>query len=422
MKVGGKKKTQMANDAVEADTAESNGGESSKRAFTGAGDDGGGGCDGGESALREVGDDVHNKDWEEVGDGEEDDGGEEERPKLDEGFFEIEAIRRKRVRKGKLQYLVKWRGWPEAANTWEPLENLQSCSDFIDAFEDSFRPGKHGRKRKRKSGGFLSHTKKKQPRSMSASHDATGALTVAFGKSPSSTSPSISTFPTDLNGSTKKRGRPVKKTCLDNQVDGKRGSAGGDQVNSEKEYDPTLNELRGPVSRSEVYSFNNSVECSHGGIGSEGDAPTNGLLKACSKEVDKSNQCIGAKRRKSGSVKRFKQDATTSNPTINPDLTRDLITLDSFGAVSRLGTEYPGMMENGLSQKSKTEELNITKILKPISFSASISDNIQDGLVTFMALRADGKEVMVDNRFLKAHNPLLLIDFYEQHLKYNPTS
>ena len=28
------------------------------------------------------------------------------------------------------------RGWPETANTWEPLENLQSVSDVIDAFEE----------------------------------------------------------------------------------------------------------------------------------------------------------------------------------------------------------------------------------------------------------------------------------------------
>uniref|UniRef100_A0A6N2NGF0 Chromo domain-containing protein n=1 Tax=Salix viminalis TaxID=40686 RepID=A0A6N2NGF0_SALVM len=37
---------------------------------------------------------------------------------------------------GQLQYLIKWRGWPETSNTWEPLENLQSCSDVIDAFEE----------------------------------------------------------------------------------------------------------------------------------------------------------------------------------------------------------------------------------------------------------------------------------------------
>lgn len=62
----------------------------------------------------------------------------DERPKLAEGFYEIESVRKKRSRKGKVQYLIKWRGWPEAANTWEPFENLLSCSDVIDAFEERF--------------------------------------------------------------------------------------------------------------------------------------------------------------------------------------------------------------------------------------------------------------------------------------------
>lgn len=30
------------------------------------------------------------------------------------------------------------RGWPETANTWEPLENLQSVPDLVDAFEDRY--------------------------------------------------------------------------------------------------------------------------------------------------------------------------------------------------------------------------------------------------------------------------------------------
>ncbi|PRQ39419.1 putative Chromo domain-containing protein [Rosa chinensis] len=30
------------------------------------------------------------------------------------------------------------RGWPEMANTWEPLENLLSVSDVIEAFEKRY--------------------------------------------------------------------------------------------------------------------------------------------------------------------------------------------------------------------------------------------------------------------------------------------
>jgi hypothetical protein len=31
------------------------------------------------------------------------------------------------------------RGWPESANTWEPLENLKACSDIVDAFDKRYK-------------------------------------------------------------------------------------------------------------------------------------------------------------------------------------------------------------------------------------------------------------------------------------------
>lgn len=38
----------------------------------------------------------------------------------------------------KMYVLCQRRGWPETANTWEPFDNLVSCSDIIDAFEERF--------------------------------------------------------------------------------------------------------------------------------------------------------------------------------------------------------------------------------------------------------------------------------------------
>lgn len=99
---GVKKKPQVVNDAGEAETAVETAGGSGKRSGDGGfGSDDGGGAD---SVLREMGDDRRTEDEEEEDDEDEEDeedggGGKEERPKLDEGFFEIEAIRRKRVRK-----------------------------------------------------------------------------------------------------------------------------------------------------------------------------------------------------------------------------------------------------------------------------------------------------------------------------------
>jgi len=51
--------------------------------------------------------------------------------------YEVEKIIEKRVRKGKVEYLVKWKGWDNPDdNTWEPVANLE-CPELIDAFEKS---------------------------------------------------------------------------------------------------------------------------------------------------------------------------------------------------------------------------------------------------------------------------------------------
>jgi hypothetical protein len=40
--------------------------------------------------------------------------------------YEVEAIRAHRWRNNKLQYLIKWKGYPESDNTWEPISNVQA--------------------------------------------------------------------------------------------------------------------------------------------------------------------------------------------------------------------------------------------------------------------------------------------------------
>ncbi|XP_061567739.1 E3 SUMO-protein ligase CBX4 [Cololabis saira] len=47
-----------------------------------------------------------------------------ELPTAGEHVFAVEGIEKKRLRKGKLEYLVKWRGWSPKYNTWEPEENI----------------------------------------------------------------------------------------------------------------------------------------------------------------------------------------------------------------------------------------------------------------------------------------------------------
>ena len=36
--------------------------------------------------------------------------------------YEIERIVEKRYRNARLEYLIKWRGYPDSQNTWEPCK------------------------------------------------------------------------------------------------------------------------------------------------------------------------------------------------------------------------------------------------------------------------------------------------------------
>jgi hypothetical protein len=51
-----------------------------------------------------------------------------------EGTYEVEAILAERTAKGKPEFLIKWQGYRDEDNTWEPLINLAGLEEKIAAF------------------------------------------------------------------------------------------------------------------------------------------------------------------------------------------------------------------------------------------------------------------------------------------------
>ncbi|KAL0410968.1 UNVERIFIED_CONTAM: Chromo domain protein LHP1 [Sesamum latifolium] len=314
-----------------------------------------------------------------------------ERTKLAEGYYEIEAVRRKRVRKGQVQYLIKWRGWSEAANTWEPLENLLQCSDVIDAFEESLKAGKSRstRKRKRKTGVTHVQTKKKQhhqqQRSPAAATYNVPSHVIRIAEEPLS-------FPRLNDLSSTNESEETNVNCINSIENSKKVIENGARMVSvmteyekeQNELDLKICELKGAMVVSTEDTNRLAITSQEGQLAG-GDALANGLRKTDGVDPNQLGRCIGAKKRKSGSVKRFMKDPTSCS--VDDALNGD----PGCASLVPISIQHPDFLENNSNCKNKYEDsrsmCTITQIVRPISYKASISNNVQEVLVAFEAVR-----------------------------------
>ncbi|XP_024983969.1 chromo domain protein LHP1-like [Cynara cardunculus var. scolymus] len=132
--------------------------------------------------------------------------------------------------------------------------------------------------------------------------------------------------------------------------------------------------------------------------------PADGILKVDGTEARRFGHLIGARKRKSFAVKRFKQEPSSTlrndalgNTTVDGVVVGQDVIKNTNGLDPDNIVDAPPIISE------------IIKIIKPVNYSTSIVNDTEEVSVCFLVRRSDGEEVVVDNKYLKENNPILVL-------------
>lgn len=97
--------------------------------------------------------------------------------------YEVEKILGKRKRQGGIEYLIKWAGYDNSQNTWEPEENLD-CADRIKDFEEKNKAAELAKKEKKTRERKKSTEKRRKRSTRSQKHEISEMPTIHEPKVP----------------------------------------------------------------------------------------------------------------------------------------------------------------------------------------------------------------------------------------------
>lgn len=156
------------------------------------------------------------------------------------------------------------------------------------------------------------------------------------------------------------------------------GSEQNVERNEENDYDPKLSELKTTTANGND-SDKLAIRINEAKISPANNGQIDGKSKGICSGTVESGRCRGAKRRKSGSVKRFTKDSHVGEAADaqNPTGTHD-------GTIEQAQTRNA---DSGGNTNHVKRDSDIVRIIKPMGYSASVSGGVQDVLVTFVASR-----------------------------------